>query len=317
MKNLVADMMLGLKDTINSRAWPDRPQGLMVEITSICDSKCIHCPREAMDRPMRPMDFNLFKRLVDQAAELKIPEFYPNGFGELMTIKDPSPYLDYLNSKEHKFRIILNTNAFRMTEEKIEMLIKAKVYLLNICIDGATAEVTEKIRINLKLADIEKNILRLMEIRKQRNLDYPRIRVGMVVLPQNRHEVEPFLQKWRGKVDFVGVDGYSNRAGSLTGKFSAPEGEAPAAAPSQTCVLPFKDLNIWSDGKAVICCNDWNEEQVIGDITKQSLLEIWHGEAARKVRELHAKGAGDQLEICKKCNYWKEPSWGAKLWVDK
>ncbi|HEY8280338.1 MAG TPA: radical SAM/SPASM domain-containing protein [Bdellovibrionota bacterium] len=315
MREWINTTLAGVKDGITSRHWPDRPHSINLEITSICDSKCIHCPRHEMDRPMKAMDFELFKKLVDQAAALGVPEICPNGFGEVMTIKNLDPYFDYLSSREHKFRIVINTNGFRMSEEKIELLIKSKVYLLNICLDGATAATAEAVRVNLKLDQIESNIARLMQIRKERNLDYPRVRVGMVVIPQNRHEVEAFIEKWKGKVDFLGIDGYSNRAGSLTEKFGGPE---PAAeAPPATCVLPFKELNIWSDGKAVICCNDWNQELVIGDLTKQSLQEIWHGEGARRVRELHREKRGNDLEICKKCNYWKTPSFGARLWTVK
>jgi radical SAM protein with 4Fe4S-binding SPASM domain len=261
------------------------------------------------------MDFELFKKLVDQAAMLGVPELCPNGFGELMTIKDLAPYLDYISARRHQFRIIINTNGFRMSEDKIELMIKSRVHLLNICLDGATAETAEAIRINLKLAQIEQNIARLMELRKERGVDFPKVRVGMVVIPQNQHEVEAFVQKWKGRVDFLGIDGYSNRVGSLTEKFATPGGAAEAAEPATTCVLPFKELNIWADGKAVICCNDWNEEHVIGDLTRQTLQEIWRGEGARKVRELHAGRRGDELEICKKCNYWKTPSVGARLWT--
>ncbi len=304
--------MASLKDRLTSSLWPTRPHSINLEITSICDSKCIHCPRDQMDRPMRAMNMEIFRKLIDQAADLKVPELCPNGFGEIMTVKDIDPYFDYINSKEHKFRIIINTNAFRMTKEKIEKLIKHKVYLLNICIDGATKETAESIRVQLKLDQIEENIHRLMNIRQERNIDYPRVRVGMVVIPQNAHEVDAFIEKWKGKVDFLGVDGYSNRAGSLTEKFGGEQVFEGGGA----CVLPFKELNVWSDGKAVICCNDWNEEHVIGDLNVSSLQEIWHGDAAKKVRVAHFERKGNSIEICAKCNYWKTPSWGSKLWID-
>jgi RNase P/RNase MRP subunit p30 len=107
----------------------------------------------------------------------------------------------------------MNTNGFRMSGEKLESLLRHEVDLLNICIDCATKEVAESIRINLKMDSIDNNILELMKLRKERGLSYPKIRAGMVVIPQNQHEVEAFAKKRQGKVDFVGVDPYSNRAG--------------------------------------------------------------------------------------------------------
>jgi hypothetical protein len=299
------------KDTLESRQWPARPQSLNFEITSICDSKCIHCPRHEMDRTMRPMPFELFKKMIDEAAELEIPDLCPNGYGEIMTMRNLEPYLEYISSKSHKFRITINTNAYRMTEEKIELLIKHKVALLNICIDGATAPTAEGIRVGLELAQIEANIHRLMAIRKERKLGFPKIRVGYVKIPQNMHEIPMFIDKWKGKVDYIGLDGYSNRAGSLTGKFEDEKVEERTGV----CVLPFKELNIWADGKAVLCCNDWNEEHLVGDLNQESIASIWRGKAMTTARELHKSGKGGELKICAGCNYWKDPSLGSRLWV--
>src|SRR5687768_12636600 len=48
----------------DSGLWPRRPEAINFEITSICDAKCIHCPREEMDRRMKPMDLALFRKMV-------------------------------------------------------------------------------------------------------------------------------------------------------------------------------------------------------------------------------------------------------------
>lgn len=301
-----------IKEGIESQYWPLRPQSLNIEITAICDSKCVHCPREAMDRPMRPMPEDLFRRIVDQAAEMKIPEICPNGFGEIMTLKSIESHLAYIRSKSHRFRIVMNTNGFRMSGEKLESLLRHEVDLLNICIDGATKAVAEAVRVNLKLDSIEENILTLMRMRRERGLERPKIRVGMVVIPQNEHEVGAFAEKWRGKVDFVGVDPYSNRAGSLDGKFA--EAKAPSQAAGGTCLLPFRELNIWADGKAALCCNDWNAEHVVGDANVESLQTIWRGMGLTAARESHAKGNGASLPICQACNYWKAPRPLTRLW---
>lgn len=314
VKSFLKNGIDSIKEGLEAHHWPVRPQSINLEITSICDSKCIHCPRHDMDRPMRPIDTKLLQKIVEEAAALEIPEICPNGFGEIMTIKNIEEVLACLDSQSHKFRIIINTNGFRMTEDKIESLIRHNVHLLNICLDGATAATTEAIRINLKLDQIEANVRNFMRIRRERGLEFPKIRLGMVVLPQNQHEVNMFIEKWKDEVDYLGVDGYSNRAGALTEKFAVQKTEASEPARASACVLPFRELNIWADGKAVLCCNDWNEEYVVGDVNTQSIAEIWHGGALTKARELHMSNRGAELDICKKCNYWKEPKKFTKLW---
>ena len=310
-----------VKEAAQSFRWPNRPQAINIEITSICDARCIHCPRESMDRSQRPMELALFKKLVDEAAELGVPDLCPNGFGEILTMKTFDEHLAYVRSKSHRFRILVNSNGFRMDDDKIESFLRHEVDLLNVTLDGATAETFEKIRVRLKLDQIEDNIKRLIQKRDARGLKFPKVRLSMVAIPQNMHEREAFLQKWRGVADFVGIGGFTNRAGSLDEKaiFDSPlpppndTTQAIEAVPVKACVLPFRDMDIWADGRAVLCCDDLNEEHVVGDLNTQSISEIWHGEALHKARSLHMSGRGNELEICGRCNMWRESA-GARLW---
>ncbi|MEI9941031.1 MAG: radical SAM protein [Pseudomonadota bacterium] len=310
------------KDAAQSFQWPRRPQLINIEITAICDARCIHCPREAMDRSQRPMEMPLFKKLIDQAAELGVPDLSPNGFGEILTMRSFDEHFAYVRSKSHRFRILVNSNGFRLDDDKIESFLRHEVDFLNITLDGATAETFEKIRVRLKLDQIEDNIMRLIRARDERGLKYPKVRVGMIAIPQNMHEIDALLAKWKDVVDFVGVGGFTNRAGSLDekGTFAGahPEQQATSTqaievAKARPCVLPFRDMNVWADGKAVLCCDDWNEEHVVGDLNTQSLSEIWNGPALHHARSRHMAGCGNELEICGKCNMWREAS-GARLW---
>jgi MoaA/NifB/PqqE/SkfB family radical SAM enzyme len=67
----VAQIGHDIVDGIRSFKWPARPEKLGLEITAACDARCIHCPLDKMDRLPRPMEFELFKRIVDEAKELK------------------------------------------------------------------------------------------------------------------------------------------------------------------------------------------------------------------------------------------------------
>src|SRR5882672_11354223 len=107
-----------VKNGMESLAWPRRPQALNFEITAQCDARCIHCPRHEMDRSQRPMNFELFARMIDEAAAMGVPLLYPNGFGEILTMRDSmvDQYLGYIRSKQHRFEVALNSNGFRLTD---------------------------------------------------------------------------------------------------------------------------------------------------------------------------------------------------------
>jgi hypothetical protein len=149
-----------------------------------------------------------------------------------------------------------------------------------------------------------------LRARRERKLEVPKVRVGIIAIPQNAHEVRQVLDKWRDVADYVGVGGFTNRAGSLDDRF-----ESASPQNAKACVLPFKEMNFWADGKAVLCCDDWNEEHPVGDLNTASVAEIWTGQLLRDARQKHVDGRGGELEICARCNYWRDPSAGARLWV--
>lgn len=304
-----------------SRAWPKRPQTINFEITAACDAKCIHCPRQDMDRPMKAMPMPIYERLIDQAHELGVPRLCPNGYGEICTIPMDklAPYFNYISQKKYRFRVLINTNGNRMNEERADLFIKHGVSLINVTIDGATAATAESIRVNLNFNQIEENIKRLLAMRKARGKKYPKVRVGMVAMAQTIPEIPQFLEKWRGIADFVGIGSFSSRLNTVAKANRETElvqiGSAASASPKPAaCVLPFKDLNIWADGKAVLCCEDWNEELVVGDLATQTLREIWLGPIMMDARRKHMAGHGHDISLCAKCAHWQPVGPGARLW---
>ena len=257
------------------------------------------------------MEFELFKKVVDEAADLRVPEVVLNGYGEILTMPRMGEYLAHLRSKRHDFRLMINTNGYNITNAKIELLFENRVNLLNITIDGATAETAQLIRIGLKTERIENNIHQIMRLRRERGLGYPKIRAGMVLIKENEHEAHAFLNKWAGVTDYVGIGPLSGRLGTETEHAAEGHGEGHVPA----CILPFRDMDVWADGKAVLCCEDWNEEYVVGDLTDESLAEVWRGRVLSEARALHASGRGNDVFICSKCDHWQQPPPTVRLWV--
>ena len=56
------------------------------------------------------------------------------------------------------------------------------------------------------------------------------------------------------------------------------------------------------DGKVMMCCGDWFRKNVVGDVTKQTLKEIWNGAILSQLRELHKQNKLDVMPACRTCN---------------
>lgn len=87
---------------------------------------------------------------------------------------------------------------------------------------------------------------------------------------------------------------------------SSRGGDAPNRADmvkyaDSTCVLPFKQMIVRPDGKVSLCCNDPLGKNTLGDLTKESLVDIWYGKKFRQVREALFVGRS-QWEHCVYCD---------------
>lgn len=68
-----------------------------------------------------------------------------------------------------------------------------------------------------------------------------------------------------------------------------------------TCMLPFQQLVIRPDGGASLCCNDPFGKMTLGNVNKNTLLEVWFGEAYKQIREKIANGRMN-IDKCKSCD---------------
>ena len=64
-----------------------RSKQITIETTNICTANCIVCPREKFTQKLQIMDFNLFKKIIDDAAQYSIECVDINGFGDPFTDK--------------------------------------------------------------------------------------------------------------------------------------------------------------------------------------------------------------------------------------
>jgi MoaA/NifB/PqqE/SkfB family radical SAM enzyme len=70
---------------------------------------------------------------------------------------------------------------------------------------------------------------------------------------------------------------------------------------NNVCRYPFTHCIVESDGKVVICCMDWPGKTHIGNIMKESLDNIWHGEKLYNFRVMQLKTCGGGHPLCDGC----------------
>jgi len=273
------------------------PQDVQIELTSACDADCIMCPRRSMSRRQGPMEFGLFRKIVDEAIDMGVPTLSLNGYGEISTLKNCREYLAYIRSRSRDVGISINTNGMRMTEQLARDYVEFRVNVVNITIDGATAATFEHIRKYLKLDQVEGNVRRLIELRNEMKKTLPLVSVGMIVMEQNRPEIDAFRSKWEGVADKVMFSGLNNRVGSV--------GWVPIESVVTSGMTPgyflWSQLPIWNYGSVALCCEDWNAEGSAENASRATLSEIWASSERQRLRKIHSARRGEEVAACKAC----------------
>lgn len=67
------------------------------------------------------------------------------------------------------------------------------------------------------------------------------------------------------------------------------------------CLLPFQQFIIRPDGKVSLCCNDALGKYTMGNVSQQSMQEIWEGTEFQKIRAKLYKGRR-KLLLCNECD---------------
>ena len=123
----------------------NKPLSLDLEIAAICDLACPHCHREYLVTPDKIMNEALYKKMVDEAADMGVPSIKLIWRGEPLLHPKLKEFIIYAK-KSGILEVIINSNATNLDENKSRELIESGLDLLIYSFDGGTKDTYEKMR---------------------------------------------------------------------------------------------------------------------------------------------------------------------------
>jgi len=289
-----------IKDIPVNRELHTFPQVVIFEIVAGCNLQCIICPSKKMTRPKGVMEFNLYKHLIDEIKENnKNIELWTPLMGEVFLYKDIIfKYINYAKQAGLK-KVFLNTNFILFDTNWIKQLDESGLDRLIISVDAATEEVYKKIRVGGNFNKLESNIHSLLEAKSKGKLQNLEIVLQFIVQDENQHEEEFFKKKWSGKGLTLKIRqklgwGLSIHAENL----NIPDKER-----NVPCPWLMRTMTIHWTGQVAQCDAAWNGDFYMGDVTKQTIKEVWLDKLLKR-REKHLRNEFD-FYPCNKCKDWQ------------
>jgi hypothetical protein len=277
--------------------WPDIVQ---IESTNLCNAKCVFCPRDEMHRRQGVMDFDLFRKIVDECADLGITHVRVHNYGEPFLDRELVEKVRYAKSKGIA-EVGMISNGSLITEDIARGMIDARLDAINISVDAAGKDVFESTRIHLKYDDVIGNIRTLARLRQESGRTHPKLILSFV-RQNNSADEQAFIAEWSRIADKIHITDLHNWAGTLNER---TEIQFP-------CYRLWLTFTVLWDGRVSMCCADFDGRHIFGDLRTQTIAGVWNAPLYRAARRQHLESGGPG--ICRSCDLPKKDS---PLWVKK
>jgi len=255
---------------------------LIIEPTNTCNLRCTFCfVTEGMTREGGFMEFDLFKKIIDDSPDLE--HLCMHNWGEPLLHKDIFKMIEYAKNKGVNY-VVMNTNGTLLTDKMIDQIVDSKLDIIRFSIDGS-AETFKRVR-GVELQNIEQNINKLKNVKEIRR---PKLKMGVVftVEEDTEGDAEDYITHWEKIVDHVRL-----------------QPKLITSPRTEVCPEPFgKDYGklvvLW-DGRVIPCCVDYNANLTVGSVQNDTIQNLWKNEKMDLLRKQHLNGQFP--DTCANCN---------------
>ena len=278
------------------------PPAVWIENTNLCNARCVMCPRDKHTRPQGIMPMALFEKLISEIEKNNdaVTRVHLHNYGEPLLDKDLA--LKIRLAKEAGVRqVYFVTNASLLTEEKVHQYIAAGLDEFKISFYGTSPETYNNTMVGLDFEKTMNNVKTFFRVRKALNAKHPRVLVQYLPQPHNLGLTDEFVSMFDDMIDRTLGDSISIfNLHNFGGGRSYRDTSAPACT---ICDYPWRTMVILQNGLVVPCCMDYNGEQVVGDVTVDSIAGIWNGTAYRQMREMFKTLNYTRYPVCLRCEH--------------
>ena len=273
------------------------PPYLLIEPVSACNLRCPFCFQTDKSFTKKPfmgvIDFDFFKKIVDQADELGVGAITIASRGEPTMHKKYIEMLEYMNQKQNIFEIKSNTNGTYLTEDICHAIFKNEMTQIVISSDHYIKEDYERLRLGSNFEKVVKNVDMLFKIRRKY---YPNstteIRISGIDNEGNLDK-KKFYDFWIQRSDHVS-------AGLPLPRWDTYNND-PAPHIKDPCEFLWDRMYVWHDGKVNPCDADYKSYLSYGNAKEFSLKKLWNNKIINNNRNLHLKGNRAKINPCNKC----------------
>ena len=297
-KRLAADSWLIRETEDLSTSY--RLRYVSLETHTVCTQACSFCPVSIAPRKPHYMATELFNRLVEEIAGYRetIEAVTLNNYNEPTADRR---FADQVRTLlDHELPVAVLSNGSTFTPDKVDALVAlGPITYLSINVSGLDRERyrAERQRDHLPM------VLEHLDYMKDRRVAET---MDLVVLghqdEQHRADTAALADRFGDSRFNVRDFAIMDRAGYLSFGIKPEKPLASLRGCDNLGSRPIEHVHINPTGLCVLCCEDYDEHHVIGDLSRQSLHEVMTGdEIAHLRRMIYGIEEAPEDFICRNC----------------
>jgi len=301
------------------------PVNVDIETSSFCNLRCKMCNwgfdpgddpgSESFDRfqsfknSCGNMDIHLYRNIVNEVAKERGYAVKLNWRGEPLMNKKIVQMIRFAKD-QGVIEVLMNTNGVLLNPRLSKDIVEAGLDMIVFSFDGITKKTYESIRKGSNFVAALSNLLYFIKIRDEHKeatgSPKPLIRVQMVVMDENKHEIDSFYNFFSPIVDLISTQDYTSR-----GEKNIRLTEDTLPMGRKTCPQIWQRIIVTWDGNVGMCCRDWDLYHPIGKLNypDNTIKSIWSGNELKEIRETHLEESLESLKACKTCTYKESYKW--------
>lgn len=283
------------------------PWTMFIDVTNVCNFKCVYCPTGNDDmlagsaRKLNSISVELFEKIVNDMKcmdRLKMVNLYKDG--EPLAHPQFTKFVSILKQSNVTDKIWVKTNGELLGRH--QDLATCGLDMLGISVPHVTEiGIADTIGKKLNYSKYVEGIKKLYESDRTFEMS---IKIADTGLTDS--EKDKFYNDFEHICEYISIEGLHGWSASDVKNmqiFDSGTFDGNPFDEKKVCPLVFYMMTINADGTVSVCNDDWGYNHKLGDVTKDSLMDIWNGNKFKDFRMMHLNGNKARDKSCGTCQY--------------
>lgn len=269
---------------------------IQIQTVSWCNRSCAFCPSGKFPVDKAFMPLAVYHRIIDQLQALNYAgRISPYLMNESLLDKRLPDLIAYARQRCPESWIAINTNGDALSLTLLERLFAAGLNSLDVNAYDSPAQHAKHVALAQRFVAQHSDIIFRTTYS---NPFFQGDNIPRSTKLLNCRDMSFWEPRFLAK---LATPDLQNRSGNV------PHARHVPAPLPLGCPRPSQQMYINYRGEAVLCCNDWRFEVIMGDTAEATLAEIWQNDAYQRYRR-NLQHKNRAMPLCATCDYLAEPT---------